>query len=388
VVAVEPRADGCCRVADRPDDRDWVSEAVRKVEADSNRSADTHLHVFPLPESWDVDLYLKDESVHPTGSLKHRLARSLFLYALCNGWVHEGTTIIEASSGSTAVSEAYFARLLGLPFVAVMPSTTSRGKIELIEFQGGRCHLVDDPGTVYDEARRLAAETGGHYMDQFTYAERATDWRGNNNLAESIFEQLAQERHPVPRWVVVGAGTGGTSATIGRFVRYRRFETRVCVVDPENSAFFEGWARSDPQFTTGRGSRIEGIGRPRVEPSFVPTIVDAMVCVPDAASIAAMRWCSKVTGRLVGGSTGTAMWGALRLVASMHTSGTPGSVVTLLCDAGERYASTYYDDRWLIEHDLDIAPYAATLDRFYDTGEWVEPRPQEATSSPTKIPRA
>jgi cysteine synthase A len=370
---------GCCREEHRPDDRAWVNEAIRKVEADSNRSADTHLHVFPLPESWDVDLYLKDESVHPTGSLKHRLARSLFLYALCNGWVHEDTTIIEASSGSTAVSEAYFARLLGLPFVAVMPASTSRGKIELIQFHGGRCHLVDDPGSIYDEARRLADETGGHYMDQFTYAERATDWRGNNNIAESIFDQLSQERHPVPAWVVVGAGTGGTSATIGRFVRYRRHDTRVCVVDPENSAFFEGWATSDLTHTVpagSRGSRIEGIGRPRVEPSFVPSIVDAMVSVPDAASIAAMRWCSSVTGRLVGGSTGTAMWGALRLVASMRSAGTPGSVVTLLCDGGERYTSTYYDDAWLAAQGIDIAPYAATLETFYDTGTWSEPAPR------------
>jgi len=354
-------------------DRDWLNEAIRKVEADNNRSADTHLHVFPLPESWDVDLYLKDESVHPTGSLKHRLARSLFLYALCNGWIHEGTTVIEASSGSTAVSEAYFARLLGLPFVAVMPAGTSREKIELIEFYGGRCHLVDDPGAIYEESRRLAAELGGHFMDQFTFAERATDWRGNNNIAESIFGQLAQERHPVPDWVVVGAGTGGTSATIGRFVRYRRFHTRICVVDPERSAFFEGWRLGDPSYTTGRGSRIEGIGRPRVEPSFIGSVVDEMISVPDAASIATARWCSQVTGKLVGGSTGTALWGALRLVAGMRASGRAGSVVTLLCDGGERYAETYYDDGWLTSAGIDIAPYQKTLERFVDIGDWLEP---------------
>ncbi|MFL6120830.1 pyridoxal-phosphate dependent enzyme, partial [Actinophytocola sp.] len=86
--------------------RDWVCEAVRVIEADANRSADTHLLPFPLPSEWNVRLYLKDESTHPTGSLKHRLARSLFLYALCNGWIVEGTPVIEASSGSTAVSEA------------------------------------------------------------------------------------------------------------------------------------------------------------------------------------------------------------------------------------------------------------------------------------------
>lgn len=356
-----------------PAGRTWVNEAIRLVEADANRSADTHLHVFGLPASWEIDLYLKDESVHPTGSLKHRLARSLFLYALCNGWIQEGSTVVEASSGSTAVSEAYFARLLGLPFVAVMPASTSPEKIALIEFHGGRCHLVEDGGTIYAEAARLAAETGGHYLDQFTYAERATDWRGNNNIAESIFEQLAFERHPIPTWVVVGAGTGGTSATIGRYVRYQRHPTRLCVVDPENSAFFQGWATGDPDYATGIGSRIEGIGRPRVEPSFLPSVVDAMISVPDAASIAAMRWTSKVTGRSVGGSTGTAMWGALRLVAQMRADGEAGSVVTLLCDGGERYQRTYYDDDWLAAQGLDIAPYTAVLENFYETGEWVEP---------------
>ena len=261
-----------------PKTRAWVNEAVRRVEADANRSADTHLLAFPLPAEWGIDLYLKDESTHPTGSLKHRLARSLFLYGLCNGWIREGTTVVEASSGSTAVSEAYFARMLGLPFVAVMPSSTSPEKIALIEFYGGRCHLVDDPAQVYIEARWLADDLQGHFVDQFTHAERATDWRGNNNIAESIFEQMARERHPVPRWVVVGAGTGGTSATIGRYIRYQRYDTQLLVVDPENSAFFDGWAHDDASWTTGTGSRIEGIGRPRIEPSFVGQVIGRASC--------------------------------------------------------------------------------------------------------------
>src|SRR6476659_1083432 len=164
-------------------DRGWLREAVAIVDADANRSADTHLVTFPLPPAWGIDLYLKDESTHPTGSLKHRLARSLFLYGLCNGWIDEGVTIIEASSGSTAVSEAYFAHMLDLPFVAVVPATLSPEKLALIEQQGGRCHMVSDASTIYAESARLAAECDGLYIDQFTYAERATDWRGNNNIA-------------------------------------------------------------------------------------------------------------------------------------------------------------------------------------------------------------
>jgi hypothetical protein len=110
--------------------RAWISQAISLVEADANRSADTHLLRIPLPPEWNVHIYLKDESTHPTGSLKHRLARSLFLYALCNGWIDRDTTIIDASSGSTAISEAYFAALLGLKFIAVVPRSTAAKKVE------------------------------------------------------------------------------------------------------------------------------------------------------------------------------------------------------------------------------------------------------------------
>ncbi|HLM09590.1 MAG TPA: PLP-dependent cysteine synthase family protein [Thermoleophilaceae bacterium] len=347
--------------------RQWANEAIRRVEADANRSADTHLHAFPLPPEWGVDLYLKDESVHPTGSLKHRLARSLFLYGLVNGWITERTTIVDASSGSTAVSEAYFARFLGLPFVAVMPASTSPEKIALIEAAGGSWHLVDDPGSIVAEARRLAAETEGHFLDQFTYAERAMDWRGNNNIAESIFTQMALERHPVPAWVVVGAGTGGTSATIGRFTRLMRHPTRLCVVDPEDSIFHASWT-GDLSTFTGRPSRIEGIGRQRVEPSFVPDVIDRMIRVADAASIATMRLVRELTGRSVGGSTGTNVWGAFLLIAEMISRGERGSVVTLICDGGERYAGTYYSDAWVRDEGLALEPYRQELETFLDSG--------------------
>ena len=352
--------------------REWTNEAIRRLEADENRSADTHLHTFPLPPHWGIDLYLKDESVHPTGSLKHRLARSLFLYGLCNGWITERTTIVDASSGSTAVSEAYFARYLGLPFIAVMPASTSPEKIALIEAHGGSCLLVDDASRIVAEAQRLAADTHGHFLDQFTYAERATDWRGNNNIAESIFSQMALEQHPIPAWVVLGAGTGGTSATIGRYSRLMRYPTRLCVVDPEDSIFYSHWT-GDPSAFTGRPSRIEGIGRQRVESSFLPDVIDRMLQVPDAASIATMRLVRARTGRSVGGSTGTNVWGALLLVAEMLSRGERGSVVTLICDAGDRYAGTYYNDAWVADQRLDLAPYTEALETFFAGGAFAVP---------------
>ena len=348
----------------------WTRNAIGKVQAESNRSADTHLYKIELPQQWGVDLYVKDESCHRTGSLKHRLARSLFLFALVNGWIHEGTTVVEASSGSTAVSEAYFAQLLGLDFVAVMTRSTSAEKIALIEQFGGRCHLVDQADEVYSAATAIAAECNGHYMDQFTYAERATDWRGNNNIAESIFSQLEHERFPEPRWVVVGAGTGGTSATIGRYLRYHGHATELLVVDPEGSAFYPAWKNADPATLTGTSSRIEGIGRPRMEPSFVPGVIDAMTTVPDAASVAAMMHFAQLSGMHAGPSTGTNLWGVWQLVAELVAKGETGSIVTLMCDGGERYAGSYNNPLWLAEKGLDPAPHLAVLADFFTTGVW------------------
>jgi len=351
-------------------DRRWVDHAAEVIETDFNRSADTHLLRVELPATPEVALYLKDESTHPSGSLKHRLARSLFLYGLCNGWIGPRTAIIEASSGSTAVSEAYFAKMLGLRFLAVMPKSTSAEKVAQIAFHGGETHFVANPADIYAESARLAAELGGHFMDQFTYAERATDWRGNNNIAESIFRQMAREAHPIPAWIVVGAGTGGTSATLGRYVRYQRLSTRICLADPKASVFHRYWDDRSVRTVDGPPSLIEGVGRGRCEPSFIPDIIDCAISVPDVASIAAARVLSRRIGRSCGGSTGTNLWAAARLILRMREVDEPGSIVTLLCDSGDRYRSTLFDDDWLRGKGLDIRPMEDAVEKFLE-GTWI-----------------
>ncbi|WP_324753665.1 PLP-dependent cysteine synthase family protein [Roseovarius sp. Pro17] len=351
--------------------RRWVRDAIALLNRDAHRSADTHLIRLSLPALLGIEIYLKDESTHPTGSLKHRLARSLILYGLCNGHIGPRTTLVEASSGSTAVSEAYFARQLGLDFVAVMPGSTSASKIEAVARYGGRTHFVDHPAQVYEAARQIAEETGGYYLDQFTYAERATDWRSNNNIAESIFTQMSQEPHPTPNWVVMSAGTGGTSATIGRFIRYRGYDTQLCVVDPENSVFYDNYLSDDCALTGKVGSAIEGIGRPRVEPSFLPCVIDHMLKVRDSASIGAMMALSDHLFRRVGASTGTNFYGLCWIAAQMQAQGEQGSIVSVICDDGNRYGSSYYNPEWLAERDIEPEPYRNQVSHFLDSGKWV-----------------
>ncbi len=352
-------------------ERRWVHEAIAKVEADANRSADTHLIPVPLPAEWPVDLYLKDESVHPTGSLKHRLARSLVLYGLCNGWIGPHTVLVEASSGSTAVSEAAFARLIGLPFVAVVPASTSPEKLDQIRFQGGRCELVDDPARVDDEARRIAEESGGHFIDQFTYAERATDWRGNNNIAESIFEQMRLERHPVPRWLVVGAGraaprppSGATSATAATTPTCAWSTPRARSTPTRGSSTTARCARPHP-----RASSRASAG-PRSRPRSSRRSSTACCACPTPRRWRARGWCD---GCSVGASArrrAPTCGARCKIVAELLAAGDEGSVVSLICDPGDRYEQTIYNEAWLADRNLRPEPYEDLLDRFLATGEW------------------
>ncbi len=354
------------------DVRAWVHEALAQLRREATRSADTHLLRLDLPGFPGIAFYFKDESTHPSGSLKHRLARSLFLYALCNGRLHPGQRVVDASSGSTAISEAWFARLLGLPFTAVMPAATAPQKIRDVQALGGHCDLVADAASAHQRALEHAAQ-GACHLDQFGLAERATDWRGNNNIAESILAQLACEPDPVPAWVVCGAGTGGTSATIGRYLRYRGLPTQLCVAEPSGGAFANGWATRDHLACASAPTLIEGIGRPRAEPGFVYEVVDSVIEVDDAASIAASWLLEQLFDVRHGGSSGCNFVACLELASRMRARGERGSIVTLLCDRGERYRETLFDADWLALRGIDPAPWLQALRVTLDSGRWTLP---------------
>ncbi|MFB9319605.1 PLP-dependent cysteine synthase family protein [Cryptosporangium minutisporangium] len=347
----------------------WASAAIARLTAEAAALPPTPLRAFPLPADWGVSLWLKDESALPTGSLKHRAARAMFRQAIASGRIIEGMTVVEATGGNAAVSQAYFARLLGLPYVAVMPGAPNAARAAAVERYGGRCEFVTPSLAIYDAAQRLADAVGGHYLDQFTAAERALDWRGDD-VAGELFGQVADVTGEDPDWVVVGAGTGATSASIGRHVRYHGLSTRLALVDPENSAYFPGWASGAADYATGMPSRIEGIGRPRMEPGFIPELVDLVMPVPDAASVAAARAVRTATGLAVGGSTGANLWGALHLVAGVRDRGERGTVVSLACDAADRHLVTVHDDGWAFGAGLDPGPYAAAIQTFLDGGPW------------------
>lgn len=166
------------------------------------------------------------------------------------------------------------------------------------------------------------------------------------------------ERGPTPLRTGV-AGTGITSATAARHRRYVGARTRVAVADPEHSSCFPAWASGYDGYATGMPARVPGIGRPRVEPAFKADLVDAVVPVPDAASVAAMRHLAERHGTAYGPATGTCFWAALELASRMAARGETGDLVIVAGESGEAYEQSFYDDVWTAAKGLDLADAGA-----------------------------
>lgn len=302
-----------------------------------------------------AEVVLKDESALPTGSTKHRTVAAMFRHAIASGRITEGSDVIVATAGAVAVAAAYFAARLDLRCTALVPAKADPGVLKRIEQAGGRWqHAEGPPAALQQEARALAQRWGGHFLDHFTDAEPAVAaWPPT--IADELFGQLPEP----PQWIVVGVGTGATSAAIGRHIRKVGLPTRLAVVDPENSAYFPAWATGAHDYGTGMPSRIPGIGRPRVEPGFQPGVVDLAIPVPDAASVAALHWLHR-HGVDAGPSTGTNLWGIHHLTTKMAQE---GPLVTVISDGGESYRDTHLNPDWSRAKGLDPDPYLHLLDQ-------------------------
>jgi cysteine synthase A len=325
----------------------WSARAVERVRADHRPTPLRRL------DFRGTELVLKDETAFATGSTKQRLVAAMFCHAIASGRITEGGEVIVATAGAVAVATARLATLLGLSCTALVPAKTDLGVLRRIEQAGGRWQRAEaPPAALQQEGRALAVRWGAHFLDHFTDAEPAVAaWPPT--IADELFAQLPEP----PSWIVVGAGTGTTSAAFGRHIRTAGLDTKLAVVDPENSAYFPAWASGASDYGTGMPSRIPGIGRPRVEPGFQPGVIDLVLPVPDAASVAGLHWLHR-NDIDAGPSTGSALWGVEHLVTEL---GQRGPLVVIVAEGGGPYRDTFLNAAWLRSNDLDPTPYRHRL---------------------------
>jgi cystathionine beta-synthase len=292
----------------------------------------------------DARLLLKLESLNPTGSAKARMARQMVVDAERSGELRPGGRIVESTSGNTGFALAVLAAERGYAFTAVVDGHACRDKLRAMTALGAELVYVtaDDNEELATAAReelaeKLAAETpNAIFTEQHNNPSNADGYEG---LAEELTAAL-------PDGVdhLVGAvGTGGSLCGTARALRESFPQLAVIGVEPVGSIAFGGPGGSYYQSGTGTppGAELGAL----VEYD----LIDAGRKVSDRAAFAMARVLARRTGVLVGGSAGGVIHEALRELERVPAQST---MVALVCDAGEKYLDSVFDDDWMRDREL------------------------------------
>src|SRR5438093_4280112 len=294
-----------------------------------------------MAEGLKASVYVKVESSNPGGSVKDRVGIAMIAEAERRGWLRPGGTIIEATAGNTGVGLAMTAAVKGYRCIFVLPDKMSSEKILLLKAYGAEVVVTptnvapDSPDSYNGVADRLAREIPGAWRpNQFTnLANPEVHYRTTGH------EIWAQTEGRVTVFVA-GVGTGGTISGVARYLKERNPDILIVGADPEGSVL----SGDSP-----RPWKVEGIGEDFVPKTFNSQMVDDWVRVGDAESFYTARNLARREGILVGGSSGTAVAGALRYARRL----TGDNLVVALCaDTGRNYLSKFFDDDWLAENQL------------------------------------
>lgn len=277
-----------------------------------------------LAEKGGAEICAKLEAQNPAGSVKDRPALSMVLAAETDGKISPGATIVEATSGNTGISLAMIAAVRGYKCIVVMPEDMSMARRYMLRAYGADVVLTpaqDGMAGAVQKAQEIVKETKGAWTSrQFenpanpdahfrTTAEEI--WRATNGAIDTF---------------VAGVGTGGTLTGVGRFLKKKNDKIRVVAVEPQRSAVLSG---------EGPGLHgIQGLGAGFIPAVLDRSLIDHIVTVSDVAAERVARRLAREEGLLVGPSSGANVHAAIEVAKGMQPS---QRVVTVLCDAGERY---------------------------------------------------
>lgn len=338
--------------------KEWTRLAIQRLWAERALMDTTPIHVIEPPGFRNLRILFKNESASPTGSLKHRYAWALMMWALLEGHVTNGTHVFEASSGNTACSLGYMCRLLGLEFTAVVPDTIELVKVKRIEEQGGSVVRVPISDRLII-AEQLARSTGGFFMNQFKNAFHAEEFHESGTSskpsANLMHELLKQLNNTPPDVFIHPAGTGGTLSSIGRYSKKYGLKTQIVLADTQFSVYYDYVLNGTFSKETGAHHWISpgmaGIGYGAMGPARIaettsldPAVIDRVLKIPDLASTAAMKVARDI-GINGGTSTGVNFLAALHIGALSQNR--PMVIATILADSGKYYESTYFDRSWI-----------------------------------------
>jgi len=296
----------------------------------------------------ECQVLAKVEYFNPGGSVKDRIGPTIIDDAEKKGLLKPGGTIVEATSGNTGVGLAIVAATRGYRCIFVMPDKMSQEKILLLRAYGARVVVTptavepDDPRSYYSVARRLVAETPNAIL-----ANQYNNDMNPESHYRSTGPEIWRQTDGKITHFVSGLGTGGTISGTGRFLKEQNPKVHVIGVDPIGSILYDlHRGRNDTQ---AEGYKVEGIGEDFLPGTTDLSIIDTIVQVNDRDSFITARRLVREEGIFAGGSSGSAVWGALHY-ARLNNLGPEQMIVVILPDTGSRYLSKLFDDEWMREN--------------------------------------
>ncbi|MDV3277661.1 MAG: cystathionine beta-synthase [Nitrososphaerales archaeon] len=290
-------------------------------------------------------VYAKLEFFNPGGSVKDRIGIAMIREAEADGVIRPGYTIVEPTSGNTGMGLALAAILRGYKIVFTVPDKMSRDKIDLLRALGAKVRVTpsnvpfDHPASHVKVAERLAKEIPHAFMPN-QYENMANPKAHYATTGPEIWQQTGGSVDVL----VAGVGTGGTITGTGRFLKEKKPGLKVVAADPEGSLIA---ARFYGREAAPRRYKTEGIGEDFIPSTLDMSVIDEVVTVSDKEAFLTARRLAREEGILAGGSSGAAVYAALKVARGLDESKT---VVVILPDTGRSYLNKLYNDDWMKEH--------------------------------------
>ncbi len=310
-----------------------------------------------IVEGYKPLIFAKVEFFNPGGSVKDRIGLGMIEEAEQDGRLKPGGTIVESTSGNTGMGLAIAAAIKGYKCVFTMPDKMSIEKIQLLRAFGAEVIVTptavphESPESYTEVAKRVVRETPNSILADQYYNPKNPEAHYETTGPE-IWEQTGGQID----YFVCGVGTGGTISGTGRYLKEKNPQVKVVGVDPKGSGLREFFYTKKMK-TEFKTYKVEGIGQDFVPGALNFDYIDEMIEVNDKESFLLARRMTREEGMFVGGSSGTAMAGTLKLAARLTEKDV---IVVLLPDTGERYLSKIYNDDWMRENRF-LIPEKITL---------------------------
>jgi cystathionine beta-synthase len=290
------------------------------------------------------DLYVKMESLNPFGSIKDRVGLKMIQDAESQGLLKEGSTIIESTAGNTGLGLALAAKLKGYKLILVIPDKMSEEKIMHLEAMGVEIIMTrSDVENGHPEHYQSIAENLLKTTPNSFFANQFENESNPKVHFETTGPEIWEQMEGNIDAFVAGVGTGGTISGVGAFLKSKNSDIKVVVADPVGSVVADAVNTGEYQYDGGSWS-VEGIGEDYIPKNLNLDVIDEGIYVSDVEAFKTIDLLLQKEGILAGSSCGTLVNAAVKWCREQAEAKT---VVTLICDTGNKYLSKAFNKEWI-----------------------------------------